>query len=141
MNTLLNLQRSHGNAFVQRLVQRKLSVNQAGDRYEQEADRVASQVLSMPDAAAANSMQRADSADEEGVQVLQTRPLPASITRAAQGNCWSLRVKCYYHCTKSHLWRIPPDPGGFFKCKQGCCDWAYNQCQKDGSWPCLFPGM
>ena len=38
--TLLDLQRSHGNAFVQRLVQRKLSASQSGDEYEQEADRV-----------------------------------------------------------------------------------------------------
>jgi len=37
----LNLQRSHGSAFVQRLVQRKLAVSQPGDEYEQEADRVA----------------------------------------------------------------------------------------------------
>src|SRR5215813_14750903 len=38
---LLDLQRSHGNAFVERLVQHKLAVGRAGDRYGQEADRVA----------------------------------------------------------------------------------------------------
>jgi Domain of unknown function (DUF4157) len=43
--TLLDLQRSHGNAFVQRLVQRKLAVSQPGDKYEQEADRVADAVV------------------------------------------------------------------------------------------------
>ena len=42
MKTLLGLQRTHDNAFVQRLVQRKLVVSQPGDRYEPEADPVAS---------------------------------------------------------------------------------------------------
>jgi hypothetical protein len=41
VQTLLDLQRTHGNAFVQRLVQRTLAVSQPGDRYEREADRVA----------------------------------------------------------------------------------------------------
>jgi hypothetical protein len=45
INTLLNLQRIHGNAFVQRLLQRKLAVSQSGDAYEQEADRVADAVV------------------------------------------------------------------------------------------------
>jgi hypothetical protein len=37
----LDLQRTLGNAFVQRLVQHTLAVGQAGERYEQKADRVA----------------------------------------------------------------------------------------------------
>ena len=49
VEALLDLQRSHGNAFVQRLVQRKLAVSQQGDEYEQEAHRVAGQVIRMPD--------------------------------------------------------------------------------------------
>jgi hypothetical protein len=48
--TLLDLQRSHGNAFVQRLVQRKLAVSQPGDAYGQEADRVADAVVRKTDA-------------------------------------------------------------------------------------------
>src|SRR5215813_6767245 len=47
---LLNLQRSHGNAFVQRLVQHKLAVGRAGDRYGQESDRVANAVVGKEDA-------------------------------------------------------------------------------------------
>jgi hypothetical protein len=43
--TLLDLQRSHGNAFVQRLVQRRPAVSQPSDKYEQEADRVADAVV------------------------------------------------------------------------------------------------
>jgi hypothetical protein len=59
---------------------------------------------------------------------------------SSSNSCNWLRAKCHYYCTKSYLWRLPPDVEGFSKCK-GCCDWAYNQCQKDGSWPCIFPGM
>jgi hypothetical protein len=84
VNVLLNLQRTHGNVFVQRLVRRKLSVNQPGDRHEQEADRVASQVLSMPDAAAANSMQRAIAPEENKERTLQTKAVAASITQFVQ---------------------------------------------------------
>ena len=49
VETLLNLQRTHGNAFVQRLVQRKLAVRRPGDKYEQEADRVADAVVRRKD--------------------------------------------------------------------------------------------
>jgi hypothetical protein len=45
VESLLELQRTHGNAFVQRLLQRKLAVSQPGDAYEQEADRVADAVI------------------------------------------------------------------------------------------------
>jgi hypothetical protein len=48
---LLALQRTHGNRYVQRVVagiQAKLKISQPGDVYEQEADRVAEQVMSMP---------------------------------------------------------------------------------------------
>ena len=45
VETLLDLQRSHGNAFVQRLVQRKSAVSQPDDRYEQEAHLVADAVV------------------------------------------------------------------------------------------------
>ncbi len=41
----LQLQRTLGNHSVQRLIQPKLTVGAAGDRYEQEADRVADQVV------------------------------------------------------------------------------------------------
>ena len=49
---MLDLQRTRGNQFVQRFlraqtVQRKLAVNQPGDRFEQEADRMADQVMRM----------------------------------------------------------------------------------------------
>jgi hypothetical protein len=43
--SLLDLQRTHGNRFVQRLIQTKLVISQRGDQYEQEADCMADQVL------------------------------------------------------------------------------------------------
>jgi hypothetical protein len=51
-SVLLALQQTHGNWYVQRVVagiQAKLKVGQPGDKYEQEADRVAEQVMSMPE--------------------------------------------------------------------------------------------
>ena len=46
---LLGLQREVGNASVGAILQAKLRVNKPGDRYEQEADRVADAVMRMPD--------------------------------------------------------------------------------------------
>jgi hypothetical protein len=51
-SVLLTLQQTHGNRYVQRVVtgiQAKLKVGQPGDIYEQEADRVAEQVMQMPE--------------------------------------------------------------------------------------------
>lgn len=48
-SSLLSLQRTRGNRYVQGLiVQARLSIGHAGDRYEQEAERAAGQVMSMP---------------------------------------------------------------------------------------------
>jgi hypothetical protein len=63
VESLLKLQRAYGNRSVQRLLrsgalQPKLTVSEPGDPYEQEADRVAEQVMRMPESsvgAAANS--------------------------------------------------------------------------------------
>jgi hypothetical protein len=61
-------------------VQAKLKVNEPGDRYEQEADRVADQVMRMPEP---RTVQRACSTcDEEGA--LQTKPLAEQITPLIQ---------------------------------------------------------
>jgi hypothetical protein len=54
----VRLQAMHGNQGVQRLLrggvlQRKLTINEPGDAFEQEADRVAEKVMRMPDPAAA----------------------------------------------------------------------------------------
>ncbi len=52
-------------------LQAKLTVGAANDSYEQEADRVAAQVMSMP--AQAPAIQRQDEKEEE----IQTKPLAA----------------------------------------------------------------
>ncbi len=56
VDQILHLQRRIGNQAVQRLfksgvVQAKLRIGQPGDIYEQEADRVADQVMGMPEPA------------------------------------------------------------------------------------------
>ena len=54
---ILALQRLAGNQAVTRLIQAKLTVGPAGDKYEQEADRVADQVMSgQPSAALAPAL-------------------------------------------------------------------------------------
>ncbi len=43
------LQKTVGNQAVGRLIQAKLKIGQPGDKYEQEADRVADEVMRMPE--------------------------------------------------------------------------------------------
>ncbi len=62
-------------------VQPKLTVGAPNDVYEQEADRVADQVMSMPDTAVQQPVQRETAPEEEEVQ---TKPLAASITPLVQ---------------------------------------------------------
>lgn len=78
---LLALQQTHGNQYVQRVVsgiQAKLKVGQPGDIYEQEADRVAEQVMRMPEP----HMQRECSiySENEFVQTKPTLSILRSIT-------------------------------------------------------------
>jgi hypothetical protein len=63
------------------VVQPKLTVGAPGDQYEQEADRVADQVMSMPDAATPDLIQREAAPEDEE---LQTKPLAAAITPLVQ---------------------------------------------------------
>ncbi|OPX96056.1 MAG: hypothetical protein A4E58_01882 [Syntrophorhabdus sp. PtaB.Bin006] len=53
-------------------------------------------------------------------------------------NCKTRRNECYWKCLKFHMYRFPPDPIGFADCKKNCCDWAYGECLKNGSFPCVF---
>jgi hypothetical protein len=59
--------------------QAKLTVGAANDAYEQEADRVAAQVMSMPEQAL--KVQRMGEEDEEEIQA---KPLAATITPLVQ---------------------------------------------------------
>jgi hypothetical protein len=93
---LARLQRAYGNQAVLRMLERsrpaiqpKLVVNEPGDAYEQEADRVAEQVMRMPApelsiAAAPPQVSRKCAAcEEEKAQMLQTKP--AGTSEAAAG--------------------------------------------------------
>jgi hypothetical protein len=94
LHPILQLQRMLGNRRVAQLiqakrltpdgkmlgVQRKLTVGAADNPYEQEADRVADQVLHTSDAVAAHAMHRAMAPEEDKDQRLQPKPLAASIT-------------------------------------------------------------
>ncbi|MCU1372716.1 MAG: hypothetical protein JWO68_2 [Actinomycetia bacterium] len=68
---LLNLQRKAGNAAVNRMVQTKLTVGEAGDAYEQEADRVAADVM--------RRLQGGDTGDD----VQRTSAVPAVQAKSA----------------------------------------------------------
>lgn len=87
---ILALQRAAGNGAVSRLLQpgtgcpwmlqAKLTISQPGDRYEQEADRVANQVMRMLEP----RMQRQGDLEEEEDEVFQTKPLAEQITPLVQ---------------------------------------------------------
>src|SRR5512143_3696563 len=85
---LLELQRGLGNQAVQRLlashsVQARLTVGPASDHYEQEADRVAGQVMTMAAPQTTDhrpAVQRQAEEEEE----LQTKPLASAITPLVQ---------------------------------------------------------
>jgi hypothetical protein len=83
VDRILNLQRTIGNQAVTRLIQTgaiqaSLKIGQPGDIYEKEADRVAEQVMRMPDQA----IQR--QAEEEEEEKIQTKPLADQITPLVQ---------------------------------------------------------
>jgi len=81
---ILFLQRTIGNQAVQRLIksgtlQAKLRIGQPGDKYEQEADRVADAVMRMPEP----GLQRQVEPEEEE-ETLQTKPFAGQITPLVQ---------------------------------------------------------
>ncbi|MHC1599758.1 MAG: eCIS core domain-containing protein [Candidatus Methanospirareceae archaeon] len=83
-SALLALQQTHGNRYVQRVVtgiQAKLKIGQPGDIYEQEADRVAEQVMRMPEPPVQRQVEPEEEEEEES---LQTKPLAEQITPLVQ---------------------------------------------------------
>ena len=87
VHSLLRLQQQYGNRFVQRVIaqhtiQTKLQVGQPGDIYEQEADRVAEQVMRMSEP----HLQRQVEPEEEEMEeeLIQTKPIAAQITPLVQ---------------------------------------------------------
>jgi hypothetical protein len=79
VHPILQLQQTIGNRAVNRLIQAKLKIGQPGDRYEQEADRVADLVMRMP----RPRLQRQAEPEEEEER-LRTKPLVGQITRLVQ---------------------------------------------------------
>jgi hypothetical protein len=84
VDQVMYLQRTIGNQAVQRLIksgalQAKLKIGQPGDRYEQEADRVADAVMRMPEP----QVQRQPIEEEEEEQI-QTKPITEQITPLVQ---------------------------------------------------------
>ncbi|HEV2915036.1 MAG TPA: DUF4157 domain-containing protein [Pyrinomonadaceae bacterium] len=79
---ILYLQRAIGNRAVARLLQRKVELSHPDDPFEQEADRVAEEVMTLPDAAASESAQADMSLLE--VESIQTKSLASTITPLLQ---------------------------------------------------------
>jgi len=80
---LLALQQTHGNQYVQKVVtgiQTKLKVGQPRYIYEQEADRVAEQVMRISEPVARRQLEE----EEEKEELLQTKPLAEQITTLVQ---------------------------------------------------------
>jgi hypothetical protein len=65
-------------------VQTKLTVGQPNDRYEQEADRVAEQVMSMPDTAVQRQVDGIEESEAGETEAVQTKPLADTITPMVQ---------------------------------------------------------
>jgi hypothetical protein len=82
-SVLLALQRTHGNRYVQRVaagIQAKLKVGQPGDIYEQEADRVAEQVMRMPEPQAPQQAEEEKKEEEETLRAKGTSSNISEVT-------------------------------------------------------------
>jgi hypothetical protein len=66
------------------VIQPKITVGAPGDKYEQEADQMAQQVMSMPAAISHPPIQRLEKQEQEEKEPVQTKPLAASITPLVQ---------------------------------------------------------
>ena len=87
LNSILHLQRTIGNQAVQRLVksgtlQAKLRIGQPGDIYEQEADRLAEQVMRMPEQPTWRPSEDEEKREEEE-ELVQPMPVASQILCAA----------------------------------------------------------
>jgi hypothetical protein len=100
-SVLLALQRTHGNQYVQRVVtgiQAKLKVGQPGDKYEQEADRVAEQVVRMPEDQVQRQVEPEEEEEEEKkkkeeelIQPKENSSAAAEVTPGIENSINSLR--------------------------------------------------
>ena len=63
------------------IIQSKLTISQPNDRFEQEADHVADNIMKMPNGSGFGIQRKCDNCEEEE---LQMKPLTASITPIIQ---------------------------------------------------------
>src|SRR5262245_38013857 len=102
-DNILYLQRTIGNRAVVQLLQRKTKLSQPGDEYEREADRVADQVLRMPNQA--NEDEKRKRPEEEttvqaievsgsasGSRIAQRQAAPSPTTPAGDPNAASAQT-------------------------------------------------
>jgi hypothetical protein len=73
---ILQLQQAVGNRAVGRFLQAKLLVSQPGDTYEQEADRVADEVLRMPDPVGPGGPPASREAQSQGIRIAGLKSMP-----------------------------------------------------------------
>jgi hypothetical protein len=83
---LRQLQRSYGNSYVGSVIQAKLTVNQPGDIYEQEADRMAAQVMVMPQSDRPIQREIDPKKEKEKIQMKPSLQLASDGNREAGGN-------------------------------------------------------
>ncbi len=107
---ILLLQRTLGNQAVQRLfksgvIQAKLKIGQPNDIYEQEADRVAEQVMRMPEL----RLQRQAEEEEEEEELIQTKPLAEQITPLVQRQVEEEEETVQAKETPDHATGVTPD--------------------------------
>jgi hypothetical protein len=109
-----------GNQAVQRLIksralQAKLRIGQPNDIYEQEADRVAEQVMRMPDPV----LQRQKKPEEEKEEIVQTKSLVNYITPVVQRQVEEEeeeeQIQRKEASTIPFIQRVPLDPVGSFE--------------------------
>jgi len=80
------MQRGYGNNYVGRVIQAKLTVNQPGDIYEQEADRMAAQVMAMPQSDRSIQREMDPKKEKEKIQMKPSLQLAPDRNREAGGN-------------------------------------------------------
>lgn len=87
VHPLQYLHQTLGNQAISRFIQAKLRIGQPGDKYEQEADRVAEQVMRTPSAQTTKSevvQRQGGKPEEEEEETVQTKPIIQQITSFVQ---------------------------------------------------------
>lgn len=122
VDTILQLQQTIGNQAVQKLLksgvlQAKLKIGQPGDKYEQEADRIADLVMRMPEPRVHRFT------EEEDEEFIQPKPLAGQITRLTQTKAGegevSPELESRIHALKGGGQPLPKPTRDFFEPRFG----------------------